>query len=92
MKAKEEGFDTVVKMFEATSKAEAIHAENHKKVLEKLGEKVEAPVIGAFETKTTLENLADALEQAFFEYEPLRVPPSLLVMIEPRAANARMPG
>jgi len=37
-KAKAEGLDTVAVMFLATSKAEAIHAANHLKVLEKLGE------------------------------------------------------
>jgi rubrerythrin len=60
-KAKAEGFDTVAVMFLATSKAEAIHAENHKKVLEKLGEKVAGPEIGKFDVLTTAENLADAL-------------------------------
>jgi rubrerythrin len=61
-KAKAEGFDTVAVMFLATSKAEAIHAENHKKVLEKLGEKIEGPQLGAFEVLSTNENLADALK------------------------------
>jgi rubrerythrin len=61
VKAKEEGFDAIAKMFEATSKAESIHAGNHKKVLEKLGEKVDAPAIGLFEVKTTMENLMDAV-------------------------------
>lgn len=59
-KAKAEGFDTVAIMFLATSKAEAIHAENHGKVLEKLGEKVEGPQIGTFSVLTTAENIADA--------------------------------
>jgi len=59
-KAKAEGFDTVAVMFLATSKAEAIHAENHKKVLEKLGEKIEGPQIGTYNVLTTAENIADA--------------------------------
>jgi rubrerythrin len=59
-KAKAEGFDTVSMMFMATSKAEAIHAENHRKVLEKLGEKIAGPQIGTFEVRSTAENLADA--------------------------------
>jgi rubrerythrin len=59
-KAKAEGFDTVAVMFLATSKAEAIHAENHKKVLEKLGEKIEGPQIGTYNILTTAENIADA--------------------------------
>jgi rubrerythrin len=61
-KAKAEGFDTVAVMFMATSKSEAIHAENHKKVLEKLGEKIEGPKLGTFEVLTTTENIADAIK------------------------------
>jgi rubrerythrin len=60
VKAKAEGFDTVSVMFMATSKAEAIHAENHRKVLEKLGEKITGPQIGTFEVLSTAENIADA--------------------------------
>jgi rubrerythrin len=70
-KAAEEGFDTIAKMFLATSKAEAVHADNHKKVLEKLGEKVEAPSIGTFEVKTTAENLADAINGESYEVETM---------------------
>src|SRR5512140_3537470 len=58
-KAKAEGYDTVAVMFLATSKAEAIHAANHLKVLEKLGEKMTGPQIGSFTTLTTAENLTD---------------------------------
>jgi rubrerythrin len=64
-RAKQEGFDTVAVMFLATSKAEAIHAENHKKVLEKLGEKVEGPQIGSFTILTTAENLTMPLKVIF---------------------------
>jgi len=59
-KAQAEGFDTVAVMFLATSKAEAIHADNHRKVLEKLGEKVEGPQLGTFNVLMTAENIADA--------------------------------
>jgi rubrerythrin len=61
-KAKAEGFDTVAVMFMATSKSESIHAENHRKVLEKLGEKIEGPQVGTFEVLTTKENIADAIK------------------------------
>lgn len=61
-KAKAEGLDTIAVMFLATSKAEAIHAENHKKVLVKLGVKIEGPQIGTFEVLSTKDNLADALK------------------------------
>jgi len=70
-KAKEEGLDTVAVMFLATSKAEAIHAENHLKVLEKLGEKIEGPQIGAFEVLSTTENLADAIKGETYEIETM---------------------
>ncbi len=58
--AQKEGFANVAKMFLATSKAEAVHALNHKKVLTKLGVVVAGPEIGKFEVKTTAENLVDA--------------------------------
>jgi rubrerythrin len=67
--ATSEGFDTVAKMFLATSKAEAIHAENHKKVLEKLGEKVDAPIIGTFTVGNTAANLADAIKGETYEID-----------------------
>jgi rubrerythrin len=66
-RAKAEGFDTVAVMFLATSKAEAIHAENHKKVLEKLGVKVDKPQIGSYTILTTAENLADAIKGETYE-------------------------
>ena len=70
-KAKEEGFDTVAVMFMATSKAEAIHAANHKKVLEKLGVVIDAPQIGAFNVLSTAENLADAIKGETYEIETM---------------------
>ena len=68
-KAKAEGFDTVAVMFLATSKAEALHAANHLKVLEKLGAKPEAPQIGTFEVRSTAENLTDAINGETHEVE-----------------------
>ena len=66
-KAREEGFDTIAVMFEATSKAEAVHAGNHKKALEKYGATVGDPVIGEFVVATTAENLADAIKGESYE-------------------------
>lgn len=66
-KARAEGLDTIANMFMATSKAESIHAANHLKVLEKLGEKVEGPEIGNFEVLSTAENLADAIKGETYE-------------------------
>ena len=70
-KAKAEGFDTVAVMFLATSKAEAIHAANHLKVLEKLGDKIEGPQIGTFDVMSTTENLADAIKGETYEIETM---------------------
>lgn len=70
-KAAEEGFDTIAKMFLATSKSESVHADNHKKVLEKLGEKVEGPTLGTIEVNTTAENLADAINGESYEIETM---------------------
>ncbi len=65
--AKKEGLNNIARMFLATSNAESIHAANHKKVLTKLGETAGDPVIGAFEVKTTAENLADASKGETYE-------------------------
>jgi rubrerythrin len=66
-KAKAEGFDTVAVMFLATSKAESVHAANHLKVLEKLGEKLAGPEIGSYGIMSTAENLADAIKGETYE-------------------------
>ena len=70
-KAKAEGFDTVAVMFLATSKAEAIHAANHLKVLVKLGVTVDGPQIGTFDVMSTTENLADATKGETYEIETM---------------------
>ena len=70
-RAKSEGFDTIAVMFLATSKAEAIHAANHLKVLEKLGVKVDGPQLGAFNVLSTAENLTDAINGETYELETM---------------------
>jgi rubrerythrin len=65
-KAREEGYDTIAKLFDAASKAEAIHASNHKKVLESLGEKME-DFTPSFEVKSTAENLQAAIDGESYE-------------------------
>jgi rubrerythrin len=70
-RAKEEGLDTVAVMFLATSKAEAIHAANHLKVLEKLGVKVEGPQIGSYTVLSTAENLTDAIKGETYEVDTM---------------------
>lgn len=65
-KAREEGYDTIAVLFDAASKAEAIHAENHTKVLTELGETMEA-FTPEFEVKTTKENLQAAIDGEAYE-------------------------
>ena len=65
-KARAEGLDTVAKLFDAASRAEGIHAANHSKVLEGLGEKMEE-FKPEFEVKTTAENLQAAIEGESYE-------------------------
>jgi rubrerythrin len=65
-KAREEGLDTIAKLFDAASKSESIHAANHTKVLEELGEKME-PFTPEFEVKTTTENLQAAIDGETYE-------------------------
>jgi rubrerythrin len=65
-KAREEGFDTIAKFFDAASKAESIHAANHSKVLEELGVKMDE-FKPEFEVKTTAENLQAAIDGETYE-------------------------
>ena len=66
VQAKKEGLLQIASMFEATSKAEQIHASNHQTVLEKLGQKTD-PVKPEFTLKTTKENLQDAISGETYE-------------------------
>ena len=70
-RAKSEGFDNLAVMFQATSKAEAIHAANHLKVLDKLGVKIEGPQVGSYTVLTTAGNLADAIKGESYEIETM---------------------
>lgn len=65
-KAKDEGNTSIAKLFEAASKSEKIHANNHKSVLEQLGAKVE-DVKPSFQVKSTKENLQDAINGESYE-------------------------
>jgi rubrerythrin len=71
-KAREEGCDTIAKLFEAASKAEAVHAANHKKVLEALGEKMD-DFTPQFEVGTTAENLQAAIKGESYEVDTMYV-------------------
>lgn len=65
-KAKDEGFTKIAVLFETASKSEAIHASNHRAVLEQLGETMEA-FTPEFTVKTTKENLDDAVKGESYE-------------------------
>ncbi|MCX6281568.1 MAG: ferritin-like domain-containing protein [Bacteroidetes bacterium] len=64
--ARKEGFIPIAVMFGATSKAEAVHALNHKAVIEKLGGKVDQ-FTPQFIVKTTKENLEEAIKGENYE-------------------------
>jgi rubrerythrin len=65
-KAQEEGFTQIALLFKATSKSEMIHANNHRAVLEDMGESIPA-VNPQYAVKTTLDNLADAIAGESYE-------------------------
>ncbi len=65
-KAKQEGLDNIALLFEAASKAENIHAGNHKAALEQIGETAPA-VDPKFEVNSTSDNLKDAIKGETYE-------------------------
>jgi rubrerythrin len=70
VKAKEEGLESIAKLFEATSKAESIHAANHLKVLEELGVKMD-DFKPEFEVKSTVENLQASIDGESYEVKTM---------------------
>ena len=69
--ALKEGYDTIAKLFEATSKSEKIHAANHGKVLEKYVGKTGNAEIGSYEVKSTSENLQTAINGETYEMQTM---------------------
>jgi rubrerythrin len=65
-KARDEGNANIAKLFDAASKAESIHAANHRKALEALNEKMD-DFTPEFEVKTTAENLQAAIDGETYE-------------------------
>lgn len=65
-KAQEEGFTQIALLFKATSASEKIHANNHRSVLEEMGESV-PNVKPTYTVKTTKENLTDAIADESYE-------------------------
>jgi len=66
LRATEEGYDTIAKLFDAASKSESIHSTNHAKVLEALGEKMD-DFKPEFKVNTTAENLQAAIDGETYE-------------------------
>lgn len=65
-KAKSEGLQKIALLFEAASKAESIHAGNHKAALAQLGE--DAPeVTPKYDVKSTKDNLKEAIAGETYE-------------------------
>lgn len=69
--AMEEGYDTIAKLFEATSKSEKIHAFNHGKVLGKYSNSVGNAEIGNYEIQTTIENIQTAINNETYEMQTM---------------------
>ena len=59
--AKKEGYPQIAILFSAVAKSEAIHAANHKTVLERMGDKIQETE-PEFITNSTKENLASAID------------------------------
>lgn len=64
--AKKEGYAKIAALFEAASKSEAIHAANHRAVLEQMGAAME-DFKPQFTVKSTKENLEDAYKGESYE-------------------------
>lgn len=69
-KAADEGHFEIALLFKAASGAELIHANNHKVVLIRLGEKI-PEITPKFTVKTTRENLNDAIKGESYEFNKM---------------------
>lgn len=85
-KASDEGFDTIAKMFVATSRAEFIHATIHKVELSKLGFEF-TPTIDSIDLHSTLENLKVAIEGETYEFTTM-YPEFIKIAKEEKATGA----
>ena len=83
--AAREGYPAIQKMFEATSKAESIHAANHARVLKQHGGALPKFKI-EIEVGTTLENLAHAKAGEVYEFSEMY--PAFLKDAEEEGAKA----
>ena len=69
IRAAEEGFYNISRMFAAASEAEAIHVRTHNSVLEGLGQRPHNPTPEEPVVSTTLENLFAAIDGETYEFE-----------------------
>lgn len=69
-KAQEEGYIEIAMLFKAASEAELIHANNHKVVLERMGEQI-TTITPEFSVGTTMENLKNAIEGESYEFNTM---------------------
>lgn len=85
-KARYEGFDIIAKMFDATSRAEFIHASIHKVELTKLGVEF-TPTLDSIKLKTTQENLIVAIDGETYEFTTM-YPDFIKVALEEKSFGA----
>jgi len=69
-KAREEKFEAIAMLFQAASKAEAIHANKHTEVLGAMGATMD-PITPQFTVKSTKENLQDAIRGESYEIDSM---------------------
>lgn len=86
-KARQDSLPQVAVLFEAASKAESVHAGNHKAVLEKYGAKPDE-FTPEFEVKTTKENLQAAIDGETYEFTNM-YPDFLAVAEKEGSADAK---
>lgn len=65
-KAREEGYENIARLFEAASKAEGIHAANHRATMQQFGASM-GTLTPKFTVKSTIENLEDAINGESYE-------------------------
>jgi rubrerythrin len=86
-KAKEEGYSKIALLFEAASRSESIHANNHRAVLEQLGVKMD-DFKTDYKVKTTKENLEDAYKGESYEVSTMY--PDFLKIAQKEKVNLAM--
>lgn len=69
-KAEEEGYTEIAMLFKAASGAEQIHANNHKVVLQRMGEEIPT-VTPEYEVGSTIENLKNAIEGESYKFNTM---------------------